>query len=233
MASIAVTHSDRPLTPTQVSNDISELLEDLDGDYDELEKRLPIKKEMVKHFERLLKLPLEIQDIVVWGDSKKDTGEISFSSANQIAKIENPSDVLELVSAIHSVPRPVTKTEVKNIISLKNNNENKTMSDCIKEVLQVTRTEIIQSFIFISGIDSILVKKLLSENNLENINKHILNILSPKFPPNSLKNINLKEDHIRLSLSKDGRNFIHEYSRNEDIPLRDVVNHLLGVNQND
>ena len=227
LASIKVSHSDRPMSPMQVAEEIAILLNDLNNNKNELNRRLPISQSIIDGFLRLLKLPKEIHDIVVWGDSNKNTGEISFTAASYICKLENKDDILKLVGAMHSLDRPITKEEIKGIISLKRNSE-KPIENCTSEVIGVTRPVVIQHFLFISGIDPSIVKKLKTasqKNNIE-LNNLGFGILSKIFPFGTLKGIKIHDDHLRLFLSEDGRNFIREYRDSNKILHKDVVNHM-------
>ncbi|MGY5147881.1 MAG: hypothetical protein ACW9W4_07780 [Candidatus Nitrosopumilus sp. bin_7KS] len=230
LASVNVTHSDRPLGPIDTAEEIKELLSELHNDKNELVNRLPISLDMVKAFLRLLELPMEIQDIVIWGQSKQDTGEISFTSAQELVKLNSSEDILKLVSAIHSVPRPVTKDEVKGIISLKNRNSKKTIDDCITEVLNVTRPVVIQHFLFISGIQPSIVQslKIASEKSSKNLNEFALEIISKVFPSQSVKGIKVHDDYVRLSLSKDGREFIRSYIDKNNLLRKDLIDDIFS-----
>ena len=127
LASINVPGADRPLSPLEVSNEIYTLRSELDDDA-ELVKRLPISRDIIQQFLALQNLPEEIQDIIVWGESKNDTGSIGFSVASRLAQFENKEDINKLASAIIDIPRPVIKEEIKAILSLKKQNKNKNPS---------------------------------------------------------------------------------------------------------
>ena len=228
LASINVSHFDRPMSPIQVAEEITVLLNDLDGNENELKRRLPISQSIIDGFLRLLKLPKEIQDIIVWGDSNKNTGEISFTAASYICKLENKDDILKLVGAMHSLDRPITKEEIKGIISLKKHNSEKPIENCTSEVIGVTRPVVIQHFLFISGINPLIIKKLktLSQKNNIELNNLGFNVLSKIFPLGTLKGIKIYDDYLRLFLSEDGRNFIRKYGDSNTILRKDVVNHM-------
>ena len=123
----------RPLSPMDVAREIEMLQKDLDNDQNELVKRLPIKQDMIKQFQSLLKLPPQVQDMIVWGESKRETGALGFSVAARIAMFNNPSDVLKLVGTVTEMSHSVTKDEVKNILSMKRRNPNISIEDCLLE----------------------------------------------------------------------------------------------------
>ncbi len=228
LASINVSYSERPISPIQVAEEIGELLKELNGDKNELKKRLPLSQGIIDGFLRLLNLPGKIQDIIVWGESNKNTGEISFSAASYICKLENSEDVLKLVGAMHDLDRPITKEEIKDIISLKKHNSGKPIENCINEVLGVTRPTVIQHFLFISGIDPSIVNELKAESQKNNMKLDDcgINVLSKLFPSGSLKGVKIHDDYLQLHLSEDGRNFMRRYGDSNNISRKDIINHM-------
>ena len=228
LSSINISNSDRPLSPIETAEVIHELLIELGDDKLELEKRLPLSKSMINNFFKLLFLPPKIKDMIKWGESSKRTGEISFSSACKLSNLKNENDILKLVYAITNLSRPITKTEVADIVSLKNKNHDKSIDDCIKEILNVNRPLIIEHFIFISGIQTSIVKLLqnLSENKSISIGDFAINELSTIFPPNSIKGIKIYNDYTRISFTQEGITFINDYIKYNNILRRDTINHI-------
>ncbi len=226
LASINVPGADRPLSPLEVSNEIYTLRSELDDDA-ELVKRLPISRDIIQQFLALQNLPEEIQDIIVWGESKNDTGSIGFSVASRLAQFENKEDINKLASAIIDIPRPVIKEEIKAILSLKKQNKNKPIEECISEVLKVMRPLIIRHFLFISGLQSGIINKLkLSVKSNQNIHGLAIEILQTVFPTDSVKSAKVFDDCIRLSISKNGRDFIDKYSESHNLLRKDIINHM-------
>ena len=115
-------------------------------------------------------------------------------------------------------------------MSLKNRNEQKTMDDCIKEVLNVTRPITIQHFLFISGIQPPIVQSLMKASEEKNIelNEFAIKIISKKFPSDSVKGIKVHDDYVRLNLSKEGKTFIKEYSDSNNLLRKDVIDHIFS-----
>ena len=119
LASLNVPNNlNRPLSPMDVAREIKTLQKDLNNDQNELVKRLPIEQDMTKQFLSLLRLPPQVQDMVVWGESKKETGALGFSVAARIAMFDEPQDVLKLVGTVTEMSRPITKEEVKGMLSM-------------------------------------------------------------------------------------------------------------------
>ena len=227
LSSIKVDHAIRPLGPIETAKKIDEALIELNNDMSELEKRLPIKKDMIKRILKILKLPPEIHDIIIWGDLEKDTGEISFSAAMYLANLAH-DDVLKVMDGVQKYSKPVTKEEIRMIVSLKTQNPEKPIEDCIVDVLNVSRVTVINHFLFISGIDNEIVKMLKNNANMQSttINNIGLKILHKKFPKESVKSVNIRDDHIRISLTQLGNNHIKSYARDHDILKKDIINHI-------
>ena len=228
LASVNVSYSDRPLTPIEVAKEIKKLQTELSDNKNELNKRLPLSPDLVADFLRLLKLPEQIQDIIAWGHPNKDSGEISFASARYIAKLNDKEDILKIVGTIHSLPRPVTSKEIQNIISIKQTNQDKPIDECIKEILDVSRPKILQYYIFISGIKPIIVNMLrgMASNQNTNLNDCAKTILMKTLPIKSIQSINIHNDYLRVTLTKEGIDYIHGHANAFQLSRKDVFNNI-------
>lgn len=227
LASLNVQGSNRPLSPVEVANEIRVLQEDLDGDLKETIKRLPVSAEIAKQFMELMNLPSKIQDVIVWGESSKKDGSIGFSVAAKMAKLNNHNDILKLAGTILDMSRPITKEELKGLLSLKKRNPSKSIDECISEILNVTREFTIHHFLFISRINPSFASILVDNKLGRNVHDEALAVLKNIFPTGTLKNVKVSNERIRLALDEDGWKFIAEYSRRHDVARQDVVNHML------
>ncbi len=225
--SIKVKGSDRPLTPIEVSNGISDFKHDLNDDYEELSRRLRVKRDIIKDFELLLKLPPEIQDTISFGTSKSSKGRISFTTAARIAELKDAEDMLKMGLAVLSFPRPISKTEVENIVILKKKNQEKPIEDCIAEIVKM-RPKLVKHFLFVSGLQDTIHENLIkaSKKKGKNLDEFALEILSSHFTQGSVKNVHIGDDFIRVSLTKEGHDILHKTVDDSDILLKDVVNNL-------
>lgn len=221
----------RPLSPMDVAREIEMLQKDLDNDQNELVKRLPIKQDMIKQFQSLLKLPPQVQDMIVWGESKRETGALGFSVAARIAMFNNPSDVLKLVGTVTEMSHSVTKDEVKNILSMKRRNPNISIEDCLLEILNISRPITIIHYMFISGLnpDIIQVLKKSSQELNQDIHQFAANVLCTIFPERSVEKVKIFADCARLSLAEEGMNFIAKYSKSHNILRQNVLNHMFTL----
>ena len=185
---------------------------------------------MINAFLRLHELPPQIQDIVAWGDSKTTTGTISFSVAHHLTRLREKQDILKLAGVILQDSKPITKEELKAIISMKRRNPGKSINDCIKQVHSVTRPMLIEHFLFISGINPEIVKKL--RDNLtrsgHDVDDLALDELSKKFPPSSIKKIKIHDDYMQLAMTKEGWDYVKRYSESNNLLRKDVMNHMFS-----
>ncbi len=227
LASLNVPGYDRPLSPVEVANEINVMRDDLGGDIKEAIKRLPISADVVKEFLQLIKLPPEIQDVVTWGESSKLDGSIGFSVAAKISRLKNNDDILKLAGTILDMSRPVTKEEVKGVLSLKRRIPNKPIDDCIEEVLNVTRRTTIHYFLFISRIEPSIAAAVAKSGPGGDNQDKVSSMLKDSFPPEALKNVKVVNDRIRLVLEKEGWEFIASYAERHHLLRQDVVTHML------
>lgn len=233
LASINVSHADRPLGPIEAAEAIRDMLSDLGGDMQELRNRLPLSNDMIMAFQRVLRLPQQIHNMVAWGKSKNDmskNGEISFSVAHFLALLEDDEEILKLVSTTLDMSRPVTKDEIKSIVRLRRRSPDKTIDDCMREVINVTRPIIIHDFLFISGIDPSLVAALreYSKKGGKVPDQGALELLSSEFPDDSIKDVRVKDDHVRVMLSEEGHEFISVYADSNNLSRKSVIDHIIS-----
>lgn len=228
LASINVNHSERPLNPIEVSEEIRSMLTELNNNKSELLNRLPLSLDMIDAFLRILKLPPQIHDIVIWGNSNRGSGQISFSVAQQLGRLDDPKNILKFVNAFHMASKPITKEEIKSAISFKRHNPTKPIEDCITEITNVTRPIIVQDYIFISGINPSIVQ-LLKESSVKKnltLNEHALVIISNVFPSDSILGIKINDDYVRIMLSEEGSKYMRSYADSNGLSKKDIINHI-------
>lgn len=230
LTSIKVPYTDRPLSPIDVAKEIRTMLEDLGGDHNELVRRLPIEQDVTNQFLRLLNLPLQMREMVVWGESRHETGAIGFSVASKIASLNNHDDMLKVAGTITEMSRPVTKEEIKGILSLKKSDPNKPIDECMSEVLNVTRPVTITHYVFLGGLDMSISRSLdlCARKSGKSAHDLAADMLSTVFPTNSLKGVRVFSDCMRLSLTRQGQDFIYEYAKSHDVSIRNVLDHMLS-----
>ena len=229
LSSINVPYSDRPLSPIEVAKTLSGLLDELGHDQNELVRRLPLSQNSVKSFQRLLRLPSKLHGAIVWGEPKS-TDELSFSAAASIAKLKDKDDMLKLVGSMHELGKPASKSEIQGIVGLKNRCPEMGIDECIAQVFNVTRPTVIQHYIFISGVNPLIVKSLAK--SAKSANKKLDDfahlVLSRQFPENSIKGIKLHDEYVHMSLSKEGHDFVSKYPALNNTSNNDIINQLFS-----
>ena len=119
------------------------------------ESILPIGKDMIKYFIRLLKdLPEECHDAVLWGEAN-DLG-VGFSTAHYVATLKNDEDKKYLFAAASNMR--IKKEDIKEIISFY-----KKQDFPLKEVVEkVTnaRPVVVITYLIVISISEGIKKKL-------------------------------------------------------------------------
>jgi hypothetical protein len=98
----------------------------------------------LQKFLALLKLPVEIQPLIVFGGMP---GYLSFSVAYQIARLDDPKDIEMLVRDACENRR--TKEEVRAIIQLYSRSK-KDLASCIEEI-DKTRPHVTRQYLFVGS----------------------------------------------------------------------------------
>ena len=225
LASLNVQGVCRPLSPVEVANEIDAMRDELGGDVKATIGRLPVSAYIVNEFLRLKSLPAKIQDAVVWGESKSNDGSIGFSAAAKMTKLENGDDILKLAATMMDMTRPVTKEEIKGVVSLKRRIPNKPIEECISEVLDVTRSITIHHFLFVSGIKPHIVQTLVGDDGIDE--ERLASVLRGSFPTGVVKGVRVLNGSVRLALDEKGWKFIAVYAKRYGLLRQEVVSHML------
>ncbi len=110
----------------------------------------------IGRFLTILRLPKDLQHLVGWGAEKSFIG---FTAAFELTKLSNAEEQRVVADSILS--DGLTSKEVRQVAQLRNRSD-KTISQCIKEVLGM-RQQITRRFVFVGSmpleIESILEKK--------------------------------------------------------------------------
>lgn len=226
LASIKVLGTNRPLSPIEVTREIQSMLTELDGDQNELARRLSISPEFIREFRRLLNLSEKLQDAVTWGESDSSAGLLGFSVAAKISRLKK-EDQETLVSTMLNMSCSVTKEELKDLLSLQRQNPEKPMQDCLSEVLNVTRTVTVRHFMFVSSLNQSLADELDNSGSQHSQNDIAFNALNQIFPPGVLKDARALNGYIRLLMNDGGSEFITKYSQQHGILRQNAINHML------
>lgn len=225
LASLNVSGPNRPLGPVETAVEIENFLSHLKNDKTKLCRRLPIKIDMVNAFLRLAKLPLQIQDAIVWGEAKPGSGQISFTAAQLLARL-NPDDARKVAQAAFDSDKPLTREEASNIVSCYNKHAGRNLDECIREVFNVMRPLVVEYYLFISGMDPETARLLFDTGR--DASRSANEILSKKFPADSIKSVRVSKSTIKIMLTKDGNEFLRQYSGAKKIPRKDAINKIIA-----
>ena len=185
----------RTLTPIEVAGLIDRLV--TEEGQEVAESILPIKKDMIKYFIRLLKdLPEECHDAVVW-QGTDDLGVV-FSAAHYVATLKNDEDKKYLFAAASSMK--IKKEEIKEIISFYKKHDFP-LKEVVEKVTNARPVVVITYLIVISISEGI--KKKLEEisNKTQKDPKEILkDSIREKFQIDEIMGIAMKGKNIAISL---------------------------------
>ena len=161
------------------------------------ESILPIGKDMIKYFIRLLKdLPEECHDAVVWHGTD-DLGVV-FSAAHYVATLKKDEDKKYLFAAASSMK--IKKEEIKEIISFYKKHDFP-LKEVVEKVTKARPVVIITYLIVISISEGI--KKKLEEisNKMQKDPKEILkDSIKKKFQIAEIVGVAMKGKNIAISL---------------------------------
>lgn len=187
----------RPLSPIQTAQYIQRLVDEEGKDSAEL--LIPLGKTMFGDFLRLLKLPEQCHNAIIWGETKDFA--VGFSAAAFLAKLETDEDKLLLFH--ETSKQSLIVTEIKKINDYYKKND-LSLLEAIEKITSV-RSEIIHSYLVIISIQENIQKKL--EEISKEFNKTSKEImcekLAEKFEVTNIDSIIIKGKNIAITLKED------------------------------
>jgi len=177
--SVGTQRSIRPLTPVEVAEAIEISLAS-GSSIKELASELDVDTSMLGYFRRLLKLSPEVRYLVDW----KKTGKLLLNTetASLIARLSAIEEQQKVAEAFFR--NNLAREEVRQIVQLRERSD-KTISDCISEVLQM-RPNIVKRYILIGAIISEKVREALqgmTQHERDQLLKEALTSSHPELPP--------------------------------------------------
>ena len=219
----------RPLKPIQLARELQVALKELDGDKDKTMKRFNIGSSMWTGFEGLLSISPNIENGIDWGESDPETLTIGFSAAQYMAKFSHENQE-KLVAASWEFEKPLTKQNMKDIRQFMKNNPEKTIEECIEDILQFRLREErkIVTTIYFAGLDESIYENLKNESKKNNISLKELatKILSKKLPDGAVQSAKPSPDSIRIIFSNNGQKEFEKLLNKSNVNRNDFVNHL-------
>ena len=227
LASIKVPYETRPLSPIEVANELRNACAELDGNESSVQKRFGLGNSMWHAFKRLLTISEDIQSEIKWGESDSKSLKIGFSAAHAICKFSK-EDQNKLVAASWEYERPLTHTDLENIHSLKIDNPEKTIEECISAIFKVNHPKHTTIRLYIAGLDTAIFTNLQKEAANQGISIKELSkqALSKSLPDNSVRSVNPQDTFVRISFSDGGMKAFEKLLATSGVHRNDFINHL-------
>ena len=181
-------NSFRPLTPLEVAKKF----------------RLKDPSGMIMHFLKLLQLPKQIQHTVGW-----EAGSVAISTASRIADLAEPKEMKILANAL--AKDQINRDEVVSIVELRKKNPEKSIDDCINDILDFgkkrARIELSEEYSIIGSLypenKDFLVNQAKKEN--KEPDEILKDLISKEIPSQHIIDLKIKTDGaILLVLDEHG-----------------------------
>jgi len=186
----------RPLSPIQTAEYIQRLIDEEGSENAEL--MLPLAKTLISNFLRLLELPEQCHNAIIWGETKDFA--VGFSAASFIARLKQDDDKLLLF--LETSKQNLIVTEITKITTFYAKND-LSLLEAIEKITSV-RPKIIHSYLVVISIQDDVKKKL--EEFSTKLNKTWEQImcdkLAEKFGIKNVDSIIMKGNNVVVTLEK-------------------------------
>jgi DNA-binding transcriptional MerR regulator len=218
LASLGTHKRYRPLSPVETARELKNFLEK--GGRAE---QLPIGREQLREFLRLLDLSDIVKKMIGWGGIEE--GEIGIDSGYRISMLEREYEQESLARAI--LERGLTSKEVRRIVRHRNRHSEKTLDECIEAVVAMRP---IKRHLFITQISNTTLKRLEQEAAVKQTSTAnvLQEILSEELPENSLISLALREDFVMLLLEEKGIEALKRKLRESGARLKEAINVIVS-----
>ncbi len=222
------THSkERPLSPIEVAERMRVLLDEY-GSRSAVARRLGLKGvDMVNRFLALLKLPLTVRNAIGWRGPQE--GEIGLDIAYRISTLDNPREQDTLVKVV--IQEPLSKEEVLDIVTLRNKNPEMTIEDCIETRIKI-RPIVETGYLLVFEINETTIK-LLRENTVENVEKHLEEIIECVVEKAEIESIRYKSGIAIFVLSERGYQQLTMFAKERGVDKKDLLDILISKRVNE
>lgn len=187
----------RPLSPVQTAKYLQRLIDEEGKENAEL--MIPLAKTLIGDFLRLLKLPEQCYDAIIWGE--KTSLGVGFSIASFIAKLELDDDKLLLFN--EALKQNLIADEIRKITTYYKNND-LSLLEAIEKITNV-RPEIISSYLVVISIQENIQKKLekLTKKHNKTFDAILCEKFAEKFEVTDIDSILMKGNNIVITIKKD------------------------------
>ena len=223
LASVKVNRKMRALSPFEVTGDIRRMLNE-ELSVEEISYRLSIRKDWVKTFLKLEKLPEELQNAVIWGKST-DIG-VSFSTAELVAQMKNPEDMRILLES--AMEYKFTKVEIENIIKLKKEGI-LPITECIVKVKDI-QPVIEYKYMYVITVNQDTIAQLEDLSKSRNLGSSacLKGILATHLDGKDILAVVVKGQNIAISLNAKGAKTFSGILSNNKLTVGNSIRYFLG-----
>jgi len=177
LLSVGTHRGQRPLSPSEVASLFSRILE-TGGTLSDCARAANLDgTTWVTRFLRLLSLPESVRHLIDWGGN--GAGSVTFSSASEIARLDNDEDKEVLVQG--ALTHRLSGAEVRQVVQLRRRS-GRTLNECLEEVVGM-RPRIEKRHVYVGAItlDELKCKlKELTQNERDTLLRGIAErILAP------------------------------------------------------
>jgi len=229
------TRGDRPMTPAEVALAIRNVSDETGDSIDKVARRLQVHPDTCRMFLSILDLPKDWRGM--WHFGRADSsGRLPFSIAGKLgSRFKNSrltKDDLDLLKGAALDPaRPARRDDITNILSYHLKNPEKTLGQCIRDIMKMTPQKI-SSHVIITDIDPDMLAAITPEGG--DPRDAAIGILAGHFPEGAIRDLRVKDGmHLQILLSEDGYDEFYALARRANQPAKNLINHLcaLGVRE--
>jgi len=215
----------RPLSPIQTAEYIQRLIDEEGRENAEL--MLPLGKSVIDNFLRLLKLPEQCHNAIIWGETKDFA--VGFSAASFIASLKTDDDRLLLF--LETSKQNLIVTEIQKITTFYAKND-LPLLEAIEKITSV-RPKIIHSYLVVISIQDDIKKKLeeLSTKLNKTREQIMCDKLAEKFVITNVDGIIMKGNNVAITLEENQYLNYKKHIKELGLEYDKITDYL--VNEND
>ena len=220
----------RPLYPIEVAKYMEEMKSELgDPSGEKTATRLGISPSLVSDFTDMVRLPPGLHYVFGWGAYKGGSIPWSmFRRAGHFLRNETitQDDLEVLISGV--LQEQIPTSAVEEIMYLKKKNPDKTIEECCQEILNLIPAKI-KYVVFISNLEPDIEDAIQKAASGKTMHPDDLaeSVLSGHLGESNMEGVLIKNGHIKIALTEQGRKNLDDVAKKEKVMLTDVVNHLL------
>jgi hypothetical protein len=217
LLSVGTHRGRRPLSPGEVATLFAKILSGGGTLSDCAEAAQLEGTTWVSRFLRLLSLPDQVKHLIDWGGKE---GAVTFSSASEIARLDNDSDEQLLIQGV--LTHRLSGSEVRQVVQLRKRS-GRPAKDCLDEVVGM-RPRIEKRYVYVGALTSSDLKKKLEEMTQNDRDDLLQKVVQQAFP--SAGPALSKLGPTTFTLAGDAK-FGEQMNKNKETLERDINESLL------